>query len=304
MVIGFALIFMALVAGYCLHFKNTQVQKSIDMLVNGLVYFILFGIGVSLGLHDGIFAKLDDLFFQLFVLVVSVGSCNVICLLLVTKRFQVPQEKLQTSAQADFSHLRGVILSIVLILCILSTSFLLGYWVRPNKEWIDNFNLVVLYLFLFCIGLQLRYNNIPIKALLLNKLGLFTALVVIGSSLIGGLLAAFLLNWPWAQGMALASGFGWYSLSGILVGSALGPMMASISLLAEVIRELLAFLLIPLVMYKKPFVGIGYGGATTLDFTLPLIQRYGGIQYVPIAIANGFILTLAMPVLMGFFLAL
>ena len=49
---------------------------------------------------------------------------------------------------------------------------------------------------------------------------------------------------------------------------------------------------------------IGYGGATALDFTLPVIQKSGGIQVVPVAIVSGFIMSLLGPILILAFLAI
>ncbi len=51
-------------------------------------------------------------------------------------------------------------------------------------------------------------------------------------------------------------------------------------------------------------VAIGYGGATSMDFTLPVIQQHGGVACVPIAVVSGFILSLLSPPLILFFLSL
>ncbi|WP_315980421.1 LysO family transporter [Aliamphritea spongicola] len=42
---------------------------------------------------------------------------------------------------------------------------------------------------------------------------------------------------------------------------------------------------------------MGYSGATALDFTLPLLAKCHGASVIPNAIASGFILSLAVPVL-------
>ena len=51
-------------------------------------------------------------------------------------------------------------------------------------------------------------------------------------------------------------------------------------------------------------MAIGYGGATAMDFTLPIIRSSGGLACVPVAIASGFILSFISPVLMGLLLPL
>lgn len=123
------------------------------------------------------------------------------------------------------------------------------------------------------------------------------------SSWAGALVASLLLPLSATQALALASSFGWYSLSGILVADKLGPLMGSAAFLNDLGRELLAILLIPVLMRHHPSSAIGYGGATALDFTLPVIQRSGGVDVVPIAVVSGFVLSLLGPILVLGFLA-
>jgi uncharacterized membrane protein YbjE (DUF340 family) len=40
-----------------------------------------------------------------------------------------------------------------------------------------------------------------------------------------------------------------------------------------------------------------------MDFTLPVLQRSGGLDMVPPAVVHGFVLSLLSPVLMAFFSA-
>ena len=58
-------------------------------------------------------------------------------------------------------------------------------------------------------------------------------------------------------GLALASGFGWYSLSGILMTEAYGPVMGSAAFFNDLLRELAAVLLIPVLMTRYRSVGLG-----------------------------------------------
>ena len=44
-------------------------------------------------------------------------------------------------------------------------------------------------------------------------------------------------------------------------------------------------------------------GTTSMDFTLPVLQRTGGLDMVPAAIVHGFILSLLVPILIAFFSA-
>ena len=162
----------------------------------------------------------------------------------------------------------------------------------------------VLYLLLVLIGCQLRNSGMPLKQILLNRMGLAIAITLALSSLLAGLAAAPLLLLSWNEGLAMASGFGWYSLSAILIGDQLGPLMGGVAFFNDLTRELLAFILIPLVIHRHTALAIGYGGATSMDFTLPVIQQHGGVACVPIAVVSGFILSLLSPPLILFFLSL
>ncbi|STU92138.1 surface protein [Klebsiella pneumoniae subsp. ozaenae] len=61
-----------------------------------------------------------------------------------------------------------------------------------------------------------------LRQIVLNRRGMIVAVVVTASSLLGGILNAFILGLPLKTGLAMASGFGWYSLSGILLTESFG----------------------------------------------------------------------------------
>ncbi len=102
-------------------------------------------------------------------------------------------------------------------------------------------------------------------------------------------------------GLAMASGFGWYSLSGILLTDAFGPVIGSAAFFNDLARELVAIMLIPTLVRSSRSTALGLCGATSMDFTLPVLQRSGGLEMVPAAIVHGFLLSLLAPILMAFF---
>ena len=71
----------------------------------------------------------------------------------------------------------------------------------------------------------------------------------------------------------------------------------------DLARELLAIMLIPGSVSRSRSTALGLCGATSMDFTLPVLQRSGGLEMVPAAIVHGFILSLLVPILMAFFSA-
>jgi uncharacterized membrane protein YbjE (DUF340 family) len=190
------------------------------------------------------------------------------------------------------------------LILVVGSGLVVGLALPFDLSWVDTASEWILFLLLFFIGIQLRNSGLTLRQILLNKHGMVIALVIIVSSMVGGLVSALILDIDIYRGLAMASGFGWYSLAGILMGDAFGPVYGGASFMIELLRELVALILIPLFIRTKPCTSIGYAGATAMDFTLPVIQTTGGVRCVPIAIVSGFILSLLVPVLMLFFVSL
>jgi uncharacterized membrane protein YbjE (DUF340 family) len=100
----------------------------------------------------------------------------------------------------------------------------------------------------------------------------------------------------------MASGFGWYSLSGILLTESFGPVIGSAAFFNDLPRAA-GHHVDPGPGSPQPLHGAGLCGATSMDFTLPVLQRSGGVEIVPAAIVHGFLLSLLVPILIAFFSA-
>jgi len=105
--------------------------------------------------------------------------------------------------------------------------------------------------------------------------------------------------------LAVGSGFGYYSLSSILITQYRGPELGTIALLANIIREVITLLGAPLmVRYFGPLAPISAGGATTMDTTLPIITRTSGQDFVILSLFHGFLVDFSVPFLVSFFCSL
>ena len=151
------------------------------------------------------------------------------------------------------------------------------------------------------MGIQLRNNGISLKEALFNKRGFQTGMVFTFTSLLGGVIAAFVLTMPITQGLAFASGMGWYSLSSVVLTNAWGPVQGSIAFFNDLSREIVSLFVIPLFIRHFRSTAIGITGATAIDCTLPIIQKAGGIEVTPIAISFGFVTNILPPLLLVFF---
>lgn len=300
-----ALIILApLFLGFAFLLRNPRLLSWINAALEWLVYLILALLGISFGQLDRLTEQLTRMSSQVFILVTSLLVVNVIALWLWSRwqPMTAPRDESQNTG-AESIRLHRLIMGALRPLLSVLAGALLGYFVLPKLGWVESVASAALMLLLFLIGLQLRNAGLSLRRLLLNRQGLGIALTLAISSLLAGVLIAPLLELPVLDSLALVSGFGWYSLSGIVIGDALGPAWGGVAFLNDAFREIIALMVIPIIIHARPSIAIGYGGATAMDFTLPVIRRSGGLTCVPVAIASGFILSFISPVLMGLFLA-
>ncbi|EAX7768100.1 DUF340 domain-containing protein, partial [Salmonella enterica] len=102
-----------------------------------------------------------------------------------------------------------------------------------------------------------RNSGMTLKQIVLNRRGMMVAVVVVASSLLGGVINAFILDLPLKTALAMASGFGWYSLSGILLTESFGPVIGSAAFFNDLARELLAIMLIPGLVRRSRSTALG-----------------------------------------------
>lgn len=97
---------------------------------------------------------------------------------------------------------------------------------------------------------------------------------------------------------AVASGFGYYSLSSIIIGEFSGSDIAVIALLSNVFREIITLLFTPIMSRSLgPLSPICSAGATSMDTTLPVIVKSSGKQYLLTSLFHGVLLTILVPFL-------
>ncbi|PSJ44654.1 LysO family transporter [Zobellella taiwanensis] len=297
---GMLIVLLPLALGYCIPCRSQSIVHFINVAVARMVYLILFLMGISLAFVDNLSTHLGTIFTVCLVFLGCITLCNLAGLwLLDVRRGRVEGER-GAPALSKWS----LLLDSARLCLVIIGGLLVGQWLDPQWFAVDTLSEWALMLLLLLIGIQLRNSGMRLRQILLNRWGLAIALVVMVSSWVGGLAGAWLLDMPASHGLAFASGNGWYSLSGILIGDQLGPVLGSAAFLNDLARELVAILIIPALMRRHPSCAIGYGGATAMDFTLPVLQRSGGVTIVPVAIVSGFVLSLAGPVLILGFLSL
>ena len=291
------IILVPMLVGYAFKIKNTKILQQFGKITMLLLYMILFIMGVSLGQLDNLSQQLPQIGIYALTFIVFIQGLTFLGLFLYDKLF--PQPLAKTTDKMP-SRWRIVLDSLKLCLVVL-IGFFIGLW---GKGWVNlpfGSSTYVLVVLIFCVGIQLRNNGISIRAVFFNRRGMITGIIFVLTSLLGGIIGAQVLNVPIVQGLAVSSGLGWYSLSSVTLNNAWGPIWGSIAFFNDLSRELMSLFIVPLFMQHYRSTAIGYTGATAIDCTLPIIQKAGGVEVLPLAFSFGFITNIAPPVLLVFF---
>ncbi|TDS71745.1 uncharacterized membrane protein YbjE (DUF340 family) [Pantoea sp. PNA 14-12] len=296
---GLLLILLPLFAGWLLPVRQARFLKAVNRLLGWMVYVILFFMGISLAFLDNLSSNLITVFYTASVAAGCILLCNLLALRWLEQRMPWQHHHKQQKLP---SRLHMALES--LTLCgVVVLGFALGLTQWPWLHHASAASEYALIFLLLLVGIQLRGSGMTLRQIILNRRGMTIACVVLLSGLLGGIIAALILGLPLKTGLALASGFGWYSLSGILMTEAFGPVIGSAAFFNDLLRELIAIMLIPALIARHRSSALGLCGATSMDFTLPVLQRAGGTDIVPAAIVHGFIMSLAAPVLIALFSA-
>jgi Predicted membrane protein len=158
---------------------------------------------------------------------------------------------------------------------------------------------------LFLIGMQFRQSQVPLASMLRSPAVVALPLATAVGSMAAGLLLVPFFSLRVGKALALASGFGWYSLSGVLISNLGDPVLGSSAFLANMIRESLGLILIPVLgQTRVPTMAISVAGATSMDVSLPLIEQTLGPEAVPLSFISGAFLSALVPVLVPLFMKL
>ncbi len=160
---------------------------------------------------------------------------------------------------------------------------------------------IVLYSLVALVGLDLSKEKV-------KKKFFEDIILAIVSTILGTLsfvlILSFILPLKRLETLLAASGFGWYSLSAVLISSSYSAYIGSISFFANVLRELIAIVISPFAIRKSRYGTISVAGATSMDTLLGIIATYSDRETALVSFGHGFIVSLLVPVFVNFFLKL
>ncbi|MDF2416606.1 LysO family transporter [Acinetobacter beijerinckii] len=186
----------------------------------------------------------------------------------------------------------------------LAVGIVLGILVNTLELQITFSSWYLLLFFIFLIGVELAFTQFD-RSWLSWKVLMVPVAAFVGSCL-ASILNYLILsnNYNLNEIFALAQGYGWYSMSGILFTELHSAQLGGIALLTDLFREIFAILLMYCLGWRFPRSAISSAGATSMDVTLAMVKQSCGTHYVPHAMMSGLILSLLAPLLISLFLNL
>ena len=188
----------------------------------------------------------------------------------------------------------------LIILSFFAAGLLLGVYRVLPASWLDyDYGFYVLAALMFSVGFSLGHQPDTIQQFRrIHSRVLFLPLTTVVGTFLGVLILSFFSERSVFDFLAVGSGFGYYSLSSILITEYKGIELGTIALLANILREIITLLFAPvMVKYFGKLAPIAAGGATTMDTTLPIIIRTSGKEFSVVSIYHGFVMDLSVPFL-------
>lgn len=205
--------------------------------------------------------------------------------------------------------------SLMIISAFVLGTFAALFGLLPEWIYSSGLDMWLLYALMLQVGISIGADS-KLKETLrsLSPSVLLVPLATIVGTMVMCFGVSFLISrWSVSEVMAVGSGFGYYSLSSILVSSlkeaTIGVQAAAelgtITLIANIFREMMTLIFAPfMVRWFSPLAPICSGGATTMDVTLPVITRYSGQEWVFVSIVHGVVVDFSVPILVPLFCSL
>lgn len=175
------------------------------------------------------------------------------------------------------------------------------------KDTLDLILMSALDVMIFIAGIEIGSNRGILKRIcnLHSALLAFAIpLAVACGSICGALLLGHIAGLNAYDSLLVGGGLGWYSFSSVVISAMYSTEIGTIAFLANMMREISGFFLIPLLVRVHKFLALAPSGAATMDSGLPVVIKYTNLHVGMYSFINGLVLTLIVPVLISWLLSL
>lgn len=175
------------------------------------------------------------------------------------------------------------------------------------KDTLDLILMSALDVMIFIAGIEIGSNRGILKRICnLHSalLALAIPLAVACGSICGALLLGHIAGLSAHDSLLVGGGLGWYSFSSVVISAMYSTEIGTVAFLANMMREISGFFLIPLLVRVHKFLALAPSGAATMDSGLPVVIKYTNLHVGMYSFINGLVLTLIVPVLISWLLSL
>lgn len=175
------------------------------------------------------------------------------------------------------------------------------------KDTLDLILMSALDVMIFIAGIEIGSNRGILKRICnLHSalLALAIPLAVACGSICGALLLGHIAGLSAYDSLLVGGGLGWYSFSSVVISAMYSTEIGTVAFLANMMREISGFFLIPLLVRVHKFLALAPSGAATMDSGLPVVIKYTNLHVGMYSFINGLVLTLIVPVLVSWLLSL
>lgn len=194
-----------------------------------------------------------------------------------------------------------IIFASVILGIIIGVGVFPSGWVPATDYFMD----IGLCLLLLLVGIDIgKQKNIFDE---LRKMGyslLLVPVMIASGSIVGAMIGGTLIGLPFNEAGAVGAGFGWYSLSAVMLTD-YSTQLSALAFLSNVMRELLAIVSIPLIAKWIGYMeAVAPGGATAMDTTLPIVTQYTDSKTAVLSFVSGVLLSSMVPLLVSLIIGL
>jgi len=307
--------FVGYIIGTKIRDKRDKLAWTGKVQTLALIALVLL-MGMRMGSNEEITANLSTIGLSAFIITVVIMTLSVGAVFLTRKIFGMdkygrlqdknqPEESVKTEDGAEKS---GINMTTVYIVIAVIIGMAVGYFAirqvfAGNMAVFDNaaglgikIGLCILLVF---VGMDLGLDGTVIDNF--KRVGfrilLFPLATIIGT-MGGGLLVSVFLDLSLKECLAVAAGFGWYTLAPGIIMEAGYLTASAVSFLHNVMRELFSILFIPFIAKKIGFIETtSMPGAAAMDVCLPIVEKSTRSDIAVYSFVSGVILSILVPVL-------
>ena len=305
--------------------RFANANSTLTLISTGLLIFCM---GADLGARDELIGQLANVGFASVVLCLAPITLSIVAVYTLTSLFmkdivtrhkaeasdELKKRKVGECSQTDEPATSGIVSTstesssseaTMIAIAVGSLAAGIAYGLAPFSiaaiDGIVGHSNLVLYALMFFVGISVGTAKGLIQKI--REYGVRLLIVPVGiivGSFAAGLLCAPICGLSFGEAAAVTSGMGWYSLVGVVLADLAGAQVGSIAFLANLLRELVSFLIIPWIARHLNYpTCLAPAGATSEDTTLPMIIRCTNEETVVLGVINGIVCSAAAPVLVA-----